>query len=70
MLPGMTWKCAVVDIPYGGAKGGIKCDPRSMSAGELERLTRAYTVGMQDIFGPDRDIPAPDMGTNAQTITG
>jgi glutamate dehydrogenase (NAD(P)+) len=64
----MTWKCAVVDIPYGGAKGGIKCDPRSMSAGELERLTRAYTVGMQDIFGPDRDIPAPDMGTNAQTM--
>jgi len=64
----MTWKCAVVDIPYGGAKGGIKCDPRNMSAGELERLTRAYTVAMQDIFGPDRDIPAPDMGTNAQTM--
>jgi len=64
----MTWKCAIVGIPYGGAKGGIKCDPRSMSAGELERLTRAYTVAMQDIFGPDRDIPAPDMGTNAQTM--
>jgi len=64
----MTWKCAVVGIPYGGAKGGIKCDPRNMSAGELERLTRAYTVSMQDIFGPDRDIPAPDMGTNAQTM--
>lgn len=59
----MTWKCAVVDIPYGGAKGGIRCNPRAMSKGEIERLTRAYTVSMQDIFGPDRDIPAPDMGT-------
>ncbi|NUM31073.1 MAG: Glu/Leu/Phe/Val dehydrogenase [Bacteroidetes bacterium] len=64
----MTWKCAIVGIPYGGAKGGIKCDPRSMSQGELERLTRAYTVAMQDIFGADKDIPAPDMGTNAQTM--
>ena len=59
----MTWKCAVVDIPYGGAKGGIRCNPRTMSKGEVERLTRAYTVSMLDIFGPDRDIPAPDMGT-------
>lgn len=59
----MTWKCAVVDIPYGGAKGGIRCNPRAMSKGEIERLTRAYTVSMLDIFGPDRDIPAPDMGT-------
>lgn len=59
----MTWKCAVVDIPYGGAKGGIKCNPRAMSKGELERLTRAYTEKMRDIFGEDRDIPAPDMGT-------
>ena len=59
----MTWKCAVVDIPYGGAKGGIKCNPREMSAGEIERLTRAYTQAMSEIFGPDRDIPAPDMGT-------
>lgn len=64
----MTWKCAVVGIPYGGAKGGIKCDPRNMSAGELERLTRCYTAAMQDVFGPDRDIPAPDMGTNQQTM--
>ena len=64
----MTWKCAVVGIPYGGAKGGIKCDPRNMSNGELERLTRSYTAAMQDVFGPDRDIPAPDMGTNAQTM--
>ena len=59
----MTWKCAVVDIPYGGAKGGIKCNPREMSAGEIERLTRAYTQSMTGVFGPDRDIPAPDMGT-------
>ncbi len=59
----MTWKCAVVDIPYGGAKGGIKCDPKQMSTSELERLTRAYTQSMLDIFGPDKDIPAPDMGT-------
>ena len=64
----MTWKCAVVGIPYGGAKGGIKCDPRNMSQGELERLTRSYTAAMQDVFGPDRDIPAPDMGTNQQTM--
>src|SRR6478735_9795542 len=59
----MTWKCSVVDIPYGGAKGGIRCNPREMSKGELERLTRAYTLSMSDVFGPDKDIPAPDMGT-------
>ncbi|MBI1307861.1 MAG: Glu/Leu/Phe/Val dehydrogenase [Bacteroidetes bacterium] len=64
----MTWKCAVVGIPYGGAKGGIKCEPRNMSAGELERLTRAYTCAMADVFGPEKDIPAPDMGTNQQTM--
>jgi glutamate dehydrogenase (NAD(P)+) len=64
----MTWKSAIVNIPYGGAKGGIKCDPRSMSAGELERLTRSYTVAMSDVFGPDKDIPAPDMGTGPQTM--
>ncbi|NLR91320.1 MULTISPECIES: Glu/Leu/Phe/Val family dehydrogenase [Flammeovirga] len=64
----MTWKCAVVDIPYGGAKGGIKCDPSKMSKGELERLTRAYTVKMYEIFGPDIDIPAPDMGTGPQEM--
>jgi glutamate dehydrogenase (NAD(P)+) len=64
----MTWKCAVVGVPYGGGKGGIKCDPRSMSAGELERLTRTFTAAMKDVFGPDRDIPAPDMGTNPQTM--
>ena len=64
----MTWKCAVVDIPYGGAKGGIKCNPRQMSAGEIERLTRAYTSAMVEIFGPDRDIPAPDMGTGPREM--
>ncbi|GAB3635435.1 Glu/Leu/Phe/Val dehydrogenase [Hymenobacter arcticus] len=64
----MTWKCAVVDIPYGGAKGGIICDPTTMSVGELERLTRAYTVAMKDVFGPDRDIPAPDMGTGPREM--
>lgn len=64
----MTWKCAVVDIPYGGAKGGITCNPRQMSAGEIERLTRAYTSAMIDIFGPDRDIPAPDMGTGPREM--
>ncbi|MFY0687900.1 MAG: Glu/Leu/Phe/Val dehydrogenase [Cyclobacteriaceae bacterium] len=64
----MTWKCAVVDIPYGGAKGGIKCNPREMSAGEVERLTRVYTQNLVDIFGPDRDIPAPDMGTGPREM--
>ncbi|RAJ97959.1 glutamate dehydrogenase (NAD(P)+) [Larkinella arboricola] len=64
----MTWKCAVVDIPYGGAKGGIACNPREMSAGEIERLMRAYTVAMLDVFGPDRDIPAPDMGTGPREM--
>ena len=64
----MTWKCAVVDIPFGGAKGGIKCDPGSMSPGEMERLIRAYTMALQEIFGPDRDIPAPDMGTGPREM--
>jgi len=64
----MTWKCAVVDIPYGGAKGGIACNPREMSAGEMERLMRAYTTAMLDVFGPDKDIPAPDMGTGPREM--
>lgn len=64
----MTWKCAVVDIPYGGAKGGVACNPREMSAGEMERLMRAYTQSMLDVFGPDRDIPAPDMGTGPREM--
>ena len=59
----MTWKCAVVDIPYGGAKGGVCCNPKQMSLSEAERLTRAYTQAMHDVFGPDKDIPAPDVGT-------
>ena len=64
----MTWKCAVVDIPYGGAKGGVRCNPREMSKGEIERLVRAYTVAMIDVFGPDKDIPAPDMGTGPREM--
>lgn len=64
----MTWKCAVVDIPYGGAKGGVACNPRTMSAGEIERLMRSYTQAMVDIFGADKDIPAPDMGTGPREM--
>jgi glutamate dehydrogenase/leucine dehydrogenase len=64
----MTWKCAVVDIPYGGAKGGVACNPLEMSAGEIERLVRAYTLTMADVFGPDKDIPAPDMGTGPREM--
>jgi glutamate dehydrogenase (NAD(P)+) len=64
----MTWKTAVVDIPYGGAKGGIAVNPKDLSIDELERLTRRFVDEIHDIFGPDKDIPAPDMGTNAQTM--
>lgn len=64
----MTWKCAVVDIPYGGGKGGVRCNPREMSSGEIERLVRAYTMAMIDVFGPDKDIPAPDMGTGPREM--
>jgi len=64
----MTWKCAVVEIPFGGAKGGIRCNPRQMSSGEIERLTRSYTTAMLDVFGPDTDIPAPDMGTGQREM--
>jgi glutamate dehydrogenase (NAD(P)+) len=64
----MTWKCAVVDIPYGGGKGGVTCNPREMSAGEIERLMRSYTQAMMDVFGPDQDIPAPDMGTGPREM--
>jgi glutamate dehydrogenase/leucine dehydrogenase len=64
----MSFKCAVANLPYGGAKGGIKCDPRKMSVGELERLTRAYTKAMSDVFGVNKDIPAPDMGTSAREM--
>ncbi len=64
----MTWKCAVVNVPFGGAKGGIICDPRQMSLGELERMTRRYTSELMDFIGPDKDVPAPDMNTNEQTM--
>jgi glutamate dehydrogenase (NAD(P)+) len=64
----MTFKCAIANLPYGGAKGGITCDPRTMSEGELERLTRGYTVALADVFGVDHDIPAPDMGTGAREM--
>ncbi len=64
----MTWKCAVVGIPFGGAKGGIACDPTTMSQRELEYLTRRYTSEIMDIIGPERDVPAPDVNTNPQTM--
>ena len=64
----MTWKCAVVNIPFGGAKGGIICDPSLLSQGELERITRRYTAEIVEILGPERDVPAPDMNTNEQTM--
>ncbi|HEX9998351.1 MAG TPA: Glu/Leu/Phe/Val dehydrogenase [Abditibacterium sp.] len=64
----MTWKCAVVSIPYGGAKGGVSVDPKTLSMGELERLTRRFTREISPIIGPEKDIPAPDVGTNAQVM--
>ncbi len=64
----MTWKCAVVNIPYGGAKGGVICDPKHMSPGELERLTRRYASEISGIIGPEVDIPAPDVYTDSQTM--
>jgi glutamate dehydrogenase (NAD(P)+) len=64
----MTWKCAVVNIPFGGAKGGVICDPKNMSQSELERMTRRYTAAIIDFIGPEKDVPAPDMNTNEQTM--
>ncbi|GIW86958.1 MAG: glutamate dehydrogenase [Isosphaeraceae bacterium] len=64
----MTWKTAVVDLPFGGAKGGINCDPAKLSRGELERLTRKFIEKIHDFIGPDKDIPAPDMGTDSQVM--
>jgi glutamate dehydrogenase/leucine dehydrogenase len=64
----MTWKCAVVNIPFGGAKGGVTCDPKHMTQGELERMTRRYTSAILPLIGPNRDIPAPDVYTNPQTM--
>src|SRR3982075_3451603 len=64
----MTWKCAVVNVPFGGAKGGIICDPAQMSLGELERMTRRYASELLDFIGPEKDVPAPDMNTNEQVM--
>jgi glutamate dehydrogenase (NAD(P)+) len=64
----MTWKCALLRLPYGGAKGGVRCNPRALSIGELERLTRRFTSELLPIIGPQEDIPAPDMATNEQTM--
>jgi glutamate dehydrogenase (NAD(P)+) len=64
----MTWKCAVVNIPFGGAKGGVICDPHRMSMGELERMTRRYTAELVDFIGPEKDVPAPDVNTNEQIM--
>src|SRR5580658_8171064 len=64
----MTWKCAVVNIPFGGAKGGVICDPRILSMGELERITRRYTAQILEFIGPERDVPAPDVNTNEQVM--
>ena len=64
----MTWKCAVVNIPFGGSKGGVICDPLTMSMGELERLTRRYTSSIIEILGPDSDVPAPDVNTNERVM--
>ncbi len=64
----MTWKCAVVNVPFGGGKGGVICDPQQMSLGELERMTRRYAAELIDFIGPEKDVPAPDMNTNEQTM--
>ena len=65
---GMTWKCALMGLPFGGAKGGVVCDPKVLTAGELERLTRRYTTEIINEIGPEKDIPAPDIGTDAQVM--
>jgi len=64
----MTWKCAIANLPFGGAKGGVKCDPSKLSMSELEKITRRYAANLLEIFGPDTDIPAPDMNTNEQVM--
>ena len=64
----MTWKCALMGLPFGGAKGGVVCNPKTLSAGELERLTRRYTSEIINDIGPERDIPAPDVGTDGRVM--
>src|SRR3989454_11890451 len=64
----MTWKCALVNIPFGGSKGGVVCDPTTMSMGELERVTRRYTSSIIEVLGPDSDVPAPDVNTNERMM--
>ncbi|HEV3152769.1 MAG TPA: Glu/Leu/Phe/Val dehydrogenase [Candidatus Baltobacteraceae bacterium] len=64
----MTWKCAIVDLPFGGGKGGVTCDPSKLSQGELERITRRYAAELVEVVGPDKDVPAPDVNTNPQTM--
>ena len=64
----MTWKCAVVDLPFGGGKGGVTCDPGTLSKGELERITRRYAAELVEVVGPDKDVPAPDVGTTPQIM--
>lgn len=64
----MTWKCAAIDLPFGGAKGGVTCDPSTLSQSELERITRRYAAELVEVVGPDKDVPAPDVGTTPQTM--
>ena len=64
----MTWKCAVINIPFGGAKGGVRCDPAKLTPLQLEKITRRYTANLVEVLGPERDIPAPDLNTNEQTM--
>ena len=66
----MTWKCAVVGVPFGGGKGGVICNPKEMSIGETERLSRGYIDAVWEFLGHDKDVPAPDMGTNSQVMRG